>query len=253
MTDPENGRLTRTIVNRIWHRLMGRGIVHPVDAMQTEPWSADLLDCLADDLADNHYDLKSTIRLIVESQAYQSQAVPLQGEPTAETYVYSGPIAKRMTAEQFVDSLWEITNTGPSEPHNNVKAFLTADEKASHKTYRASLVASDLLMRSLGRPNREQVVTDRPSNLTTLEALDLANSPLLAETLSRGAKNVLKQFEGKDSAAMIDWLYEFALSRRPSVSERATSLELLGPVPTQNGVEDLLWSVLMLPEFQIVR
>src|SRR3954447_16371144 len=235
MTDPENGRLTRTIVNRIWHRLMGRGIVHPVDAMQTEPWSADLLDYLAVDLADNHYDLKSTIRLIVESQAYQSQTVSLEGQPTAETFVYSGPIGKRMTAEQFVDSLWEITNTGPSEPHNRVKAFLTADEKASHKTYRASLVASDLLMRSLGRPNREQVVTDRPSNLTTLEALDLANSPLLAETLSRGAKNVLKQSEGKDSAAIISWLYNFALSRQPTPAERATSMELLGPVPSQQG------------------
>ena len=52
MTDHENGRFTRTIVNRIWHRLMGRGIVHPVDAMQTQPWSADLLDYLAVDLAD---------------------------------------------------------------------------------------------------------------------------------------------------------------------------------------------------------
>ena len=58
LTDPQNGRFTRTIVNRLWHRLMGRGIVHPVDAMQTEPWSADLLDYLAVDLADNGYDLK---------------------------------------------------------------------------------------------------------------------------------------------------------------------------------------------------
>jgi hypothetical protein len=232
---------------------MGRGIVHPVDAMQTEPWSADLLDYLAADLADNHYDLKSTIRLIVSSQSYQSQTVALQGQPSAETYIYSGPIAKRMTAEQFVDALWEITNTGPHEPHNKVTAFLTGDEKASHKTYRASLVASDLLMRSLGRPNREQVVTDRPANLTTLEALDLSNSPLLAETLNRAAKNVLKQFSEKDSTALIEWLYTFALSRQPTASERATSMELLGPIPTQKGIEDLLWSVLMLPEFQILR
>ena len=58
MTDHENGRFTRTIVNRIWHRLMGRGIVHPVDAMQTPPWSADLLDYLAIDLSDHGYDLK---------------------------------------------------------------------------------------------------------------------------------------------------------------------------------------------------
>src|SRR5690606_692829 len=47
MTHPENGRFTRTIVNRLWHRLMGRGIVHPVDAMDTAPWSNDLLDFLA--------------------------------------------------------------------------------------------------------------------------------------------------------------------------------------------------------------
>jgi hypothetical protein len=37
MTHPENGRFTRTIVNRIWAQLMGRGIVHPVDAMHTKP------------------------------------------------------------------------------------------------------------------------------------------------------------------------------------------------------------------------
>ena len=33
MTHPDNGRFTRTIVNRLWQRLMGRGIVHPVDVM----------------------------------------------------------------------------------------------------------------------------------------------------------------------------------------------------------------------------
>jgi hypothetical protein len=253
MTDPQDGRLTRTIVNRIWHRLMGRGIVHPVDAMQTEPWSADLLDYLAVDLADNHYDLKSTIRLIVSSQAYQSQAVALDAQPTGSDFVYSGPFPKRMTAEQFVDALWEITDTGPHQPHKAIEALLTVDEKASHKTYRASLVASDLLMRSLGRPNREQVVSDRPSALTTLQALDLSNSPLLAETLTRGAANVLKRFKGKDPNAVVDWLYNYALSRPPTTEEHATAIELLSSPPTQQGVEDLLWAVLMLPEFQIIR
>jgi hypothetical protein len=223
------------------------------DAMQTEPWSADLLDHLAVNLADNHYNLKSTIRLIVSSQAYQSQAVALDAQPTGADFVYSGPLPKRMTAEQFVDALWEITETGPKHPHKNVEAHLTADEKASHKSYRASLVASDLLMRSLGRPNREQVVSDRPANLTTLQALDLANSALLAETLSRGAANVVKRFEGRDSTSIVDWLYQFALSRPPTSDERSTAIELLHSPPTQEGVEDLLWAVMMLPEFEIIR
>jgi hypothetical protein len=253
MTDPQDGRLTRTIVNRIWHRLMGRGIVHPVDAMQTEPWSADLLDYLAVNLVDNKYDLKDTIRLLVSSQAYQSQAVALDAQPTGADFVYSGPVPKRMTAEEFVDALWEMTGTGPKKPNKNAEAFFNAEEKASHKSYRASLVASDMLMRSLGRPNREQVVSDRPANLTTLQALDLANSPLLAETLNHGAANVVKRFAGQDSTAIIDWLYEFALSRPPTSDERATAVELLHSPPTQEGVEDLLWAVMMLPEFQIIR
>jgi hypothetical protein len=253
MTHPENGRVTRTMVNRLWHRLMGRGIVHPVDAMQTQPWNADLLDFLAVYLADNGYDLKKVIRLVVTSDAYQSQAAVMDEQPGVADYVYTGPIAKRMTAEQFVDAVWQMTATAPRESHKAVEKFLTADEKAKHANYRASLVASDLLMRSLGRPNREQVVTDRPAMFTTLQALDLSNSPLLADTLRRGAPEVLKRVPGGDGAALLNWIYESALSRQPTTEERTIAAEILGSQPTPQGVEDLLWSVIMLPEFQIIR
>jgi hypothetical protein len=253
MTKRENGRVARTIVNRLWHRLVGRGIVHPVDAMQTEPWSADLLDYLAVHLIDHDYDLKSTLRLIATSQAYQSQAVALDDEPAGGAYVYRGPIAKRMTAEQFVDALWQLTGTAPQQPHKSVAEFLTAGETTGRTSYRASLVASDLLMRSLGRPNREQVVTDRPSMLTTLQALDLSNSPLLAETLSRGAPKIVEQFSGHEPVELVDWLYESALAREATAEERAIALEVFGSPPTPQAVEDLVWLVIMLPEFQIIR
>jgi hypothetical protein len=253
ITSQENGRFTRTIVNRIWHRLMGRGIVHPVDAMQTAPWSDDLLDFLAVDLADHNYDLKHTIRTIVTSSAYQSQALALGAQPGGPEFVYAGPIAQRMTAEQFIDAIWQITGTGPKEAHKNVAAFLTADEKKGRQSYRASLLASDLLMQSLGRPNREQVVSDRPSMLTTLQALDLSNSELLATTLSRGTEAVLTQLDGKKNKELVEWLYESALSRPPTGEERKIANEVLGSPPTKQGVEDLLWVVIMLPEFQIIR
>jgi len=253
MTSDENGRFTRTIVNRLWHRLIGRGIVHPVDAMQTEPWCADLLDYLAVDLAEHNYDLKRTLRLIASSAAYQSQALALGAQPGGADFVYAGPIAKRMTAEQFSDGLWQITGTGPSSPHKRVDEFLTKAEQKNRKSYRAALVASDLLMRSLGRPNREQVVSDRPSMLTTLQALDLSNSELLATTLERGAPHVLEKFAGQNGEALTNWLFESALSRRPTREEQDIARELLGPTPTATGVEDLLWVVIMLPEYQIIR
>jgi hypothetical protein len=110
----------------------------------------------------------------------------------------------------------------------------------------------NLLMRSLGRPNREQVVTTRPAMLTTLEALDLSNGQILTETLARGAVDILKRHGGSGDA-LIGWLYRSTLARDPTPGERDAAGELLGSPPSPQGVEDLLWAVLMLPEFQIIR
>jgi hypothetical protein len=179
--------------------------------------------------------------------------VVLDEQPVGPDFVFTGPVAKRMTAEQFIDGLWQITGTAPRESHKSVAAILSEGEKQGRESYRASLVGSDLLMRSLGRPNREQVVSDRPATLTTLQALDLSNSPLLAETLTRGNENILKRFQGREPASIVEWLYAAALSRPPTAEERAISIDVLGATPNAQGVEDLLWMVIMLPEFQIVR
>ncbi len=256
MTHEDNGRFSRTIVNRLWCQLMGRGVVHPTDAMHTRPWNEDLLDCLATYLADNHNDLQSVLRLIATSEAYQSQSVSMDQEPTGDDFEYRGPISKRMAAEQFVDAVWQLTRTGPTQPHKRAAEFLAplADEhRGSHNQYRASLVASDLLMRSLGRPNREQVVTSRPPLLTTLQALDLSNSPILVDTLSRGATNLLREGNQTSAVEFVEGFFWDALSRPPTDSERDLALQIVGDSMDQQGIEDLIWTVVMLPEFQIVR
>jgi hypothetical protein len=416
MTHPENGRFTRTMVNRVWHRLTGAGIVHPVDAMQTPPWHAGLLDWLASEFAATGYDLQKLIRLICTSEAYQSRAAVLAGEGTPE---WRGPRARRMTAEQFVDAVWRLTGTAPAkadanvapraaaggagagpgaawvwsndgvkEPHeagqtialrhrfklaavpekavaavtcdngfvlfvNGRKAaesgnweqpvglaelplkvgeneivavatnggsgpnpagfwfearltsakgesgvvrsgrgwewtadlpdkdgrwvrepskWLPAVAHARQGTWaavngalaeilagggggpvvRASLMKSDLLMRALGRPNREQIVSTRPAELTTLEAMDLNNGAILTGLLDRGATQILAK-RAWTAAELTEWLYAGALSRKPTDEERAVAGELLGGSPTASSLADLLWAVCMLPEFQLVR
>src|SRR3954452_187144 len=67
LTSRTNGRLTRTFVNRIWARLMGRGLVEPVDDMDGRPWDPDLLDWLAADFAGSGFDVKKLIERIVTS------------------------------------------------------------------------------------------------------------------------------------------------------------------------------------------
>ncbi len=116
VTHPDNGRFTRTIANRLWQRLMGRGIVHPVDVMANRPWTDDLLDYLGVYLADHKYDLKKLIEHIVTSRAYQSRPVPIKGEASGEDYVFRGPEIRRMTAEQFLDAVWMLTKTAPAKP-----------------------------------------------------------------------------------------------------------------------------------------
>jgi hypothetical protein len=254
MTHPENGRLTRTIVNRIWHRLLGRGLVHPVDAMHTPPWNADLLDFLAVHLADEGYDLKQTIRLICNSQAYQAAVPPRDASPDLDESVFRGPVARRMTAEQFLDAVWQITAAGPAKPDVNVAQGLEPAD-AEPPLVRASLMKNDAFMAALGRPTRDQIVSMRPSDLTALEAIHLSNGQQLADTIARGAVRELQRIKEQEVAAddVIARLFAFALSRPPTDDESTAARELLGDRPAAQNVEDLLWAVFMLPEFQLVR
>jgi hypothetical protein len=254
VTHPDNGRFSRTIANRVWQRLLGRGVVHPVDVMANRPWSEDLLDYLAVYLVDNRYDLKKLTEHIVTSRAYQSRPATLAKEPAGAEYVFRGPEVRRLSAEQFLDAVWMVTKTAPAKADAPVALLPFPDAvPADRRFVRAALVKADALMRSLGRPNREQVVTTRPDQLTTLQALDLSNGQPLADTLARGAARWLKDRPGKSADALIDELYERALCRRPTAAERATARAILGQTPTAEDVADLFWAVFMLPEFQLIR
>lgn len=115
LTCKENGRFARTIVNRFWARFMGRGIVEPVDEMDNEPWDADLLDFLANDLVEHGYDLKHTIKTILTSRAYQMPTVGM-GDPNAKEFTFEGPVVRRLSAEQFCDAVSDLTSVWTRVP-----------------------------------------------------------------------------------------------------------------------------------------
>jgi hypothetical protein len=248
MTHSENGRFARTIVNRLWHRLMGRGIVEPVDMMQNEPWSEDLIDYLAVHLIDHGHDLKKTLELIVTSEAYQSECAVGDKPQEGVEFVFRGPTPKRMTAEQFMDAVWLLTGTTPEKPAARIA--LVEDWPV---VVRASRVNADALLRTLGRVSREQVVTTRPAELDMLQALQLSNGEMLADLLSRGAKSLCEQHPDCSADQATQWLYRRALSRAPTADELATTRSIAGEPMTSQGVADLLWAVFMLPEFQLIR
>jgi hypothetical protein len=183
-TKPENGRFVRTFVNRVWKKLTGHGLVEPVDDMDAEPFDPDLLDWLSSEFVQKGYDINWLLTEIMTSQAYQLPAVA-----TAEgggKFVFRGPLYRRVTAEQFIDSISAITGEwrvlGSTKPEPGVYS-------------REWRFKASALTRALGRPVRDLAVTERNNDATTLQLLELVNGGTLAETVRRGALHMLGQSE----------------------------------------------------------
>ncbi len=244
----ENGRLPRTIVNRLWQKFFGRGLVEPVDVMDGPSWAPAVLDWLAEDLVAHGYDLRHTMTVITTSKAYQAQAVD-ESIPEGAKFVFRGPLVRRLTAEQFVDAVSQLTGVWQEKPEATF-GLSTNEVEALQGKARASLVAADPLMAALDRPNREQLVTVRQATPTTLQALELTNGKTLDQILKRGSTRLLEDV--LDAKHLTERVYQLAYSRPPTRAERRAALELLGKEPSAESIQDFLWAVVMQPEFQLI-
>lgn len=420
ITSDENGRLYRTIANRYWELLMGRGLVEPVDKMDNRPWSKKHLDWLAAKLREKDADLKQLLTTILTSRTYQLPAVSKTKEqPESGTYQFRGPVIRRMTAEQFADAVsqiagpfdfkrgfnptdsssaratwiwsrtaaekqtgknvspgtsyfrrpfnlpddraikqasvlisvdnayrlfvngtsigqgdsWKTTdqynvtshlnpgknvlavegNNGGSGPNpagvllnlrvtfdhgesidvrsdeqwkavyetpstgwktadfddSNWSGIRTFGTRSSNDTWtdlknfshdlsylRASLAENNPFLKALGRPSRENVVTNRQSESTLLQALELSNGEQLIGALSRGADRLIREY-GTSTERMIKDLYLHAYGRRPSKKELLILENKLSSrastEPSKAAVQDVLWAIVMNPEFQLIH
>ncbi|MFO1019611.1 MAG: DUF1549 domain-containing protein [Planctomycetales bacterium] len=151
ITNPQNGQLTRTMVNRLWARFLGHGIIDPVDEMEDDPWNQDLLDWLAADLSDHRYDLKHTMKQIVTSRAYQLPSVGVDEQATA--YVFRGPSVKRLSSEQFMDALAQVAGPWDVTDASNLK-YPTLPPKRKTQTGPAIRVDSSLAAGGKPAPHR---------------------------------------------------------------------------------------------------
>jgi hypothetical protein len=198
-TDPRNGRLPRTVVNRLWQRLLGHGIVGNPDEMDGKPWSPALLDAVASDFVAHGYDLKYLIQSILTSRAYQMPAVSRRGEVQARGYVFEGPEVRRLSAEQFADAIgsitgeWSVYQPRVTTGGGGRGGPPTSDPATVGLYAREWRAASSHLTRALGRPIRDQVTSSRATQSTTPQALELVNGEMLTKWLSRGARRMVGQ------------------------------------------------------------
>lgn len=253
MVKPQDGRLYRTLVNRIWAQLIGRGLVEPVDLMDNEPWSQDLLDWLAYNFQSNKSDIKELIYLITTSNTYQLPSFGFK-EPDqiiAASYKFTGTLRKRMSAEQFADAVGTVIGPLFSDSMERYNPNgQPGYDPSSHLFVRASLVVNNTFLTALGRPNRETVATSRESQANLLQALEFTNGDRFNSALKKGAENWKQKFKSSD--VIIKEIYRRALNREVTPKEFEIAKKLLGNDPDTKSIQDLFWAVLLLPEFQII-
>jgi uncharacterized membrane protein/mono/diheme cytochrome c family protein len=251
LVQPKDGRLYRTLVNRIWAQLLGRGIIEPVDMMDNLPWNQDLLDWLASDFVTNNYDIKQLMFTILTSKTYQLPSVGIQdaGILTAPSYVFEGMVRRRITAEQFADAVSVAFNPIYGDSALAVKRLPETIRKEIPFT-RASLVKNDPFLTALGRPNRETVSTSRTSQANLLQALELTNGDLLNSSIKTGALRWKAKYPQSDR--LVQARYRRALGRDPVPKEMAVAEKIIGKTPSLEGIEDLAWAIVLHPEFQLI-
>lgn len=111
----DNPLFTKSVVNRLWHQVMGTELVGPlgdlsVDQMGPHP---ELTEQLIGVMKDSRYDLQRFLSVLFNSKTYQSKAIAL--DPNASGYGFDGPVVRRLSAEAIVDSFLSLKTAKPEQ------------------------------------------------------------------------------------------------------------------------------------------
>jgi hypothetical protein len=227
VTTKENPLLARAFVNRMWAVFMGRGIVQPVDQIDSRHRAShpELLEWLAKDFEQSGYDIKRLVRNLVSSRAYQLDSRPVgKTPPLPETFARS--LEKPLSAEQLLRSVWIATGAkreGDSASEME-KAFVTVFPDLMADTYNPSLQ----------------------------QALFLSNSPILETLLKPAPGNTTTKLLALPSKeARVREAFVTILGRFPDIEEMKQCQAMLAAQSPEKGVENLAWALLTCAEFKV--
>ncbi len=241
-------------VNRVWYHLMGRGLVDPIDDFRpTNPAShPELMDQLAKDFAAQKFNLRSLIRLMMNSHVYQLASEPNDTNRDDELN-YSHVLPRRLTAEQLLDAQHEAL--GVPARFNGYPIGLRAGQIPGVEATRLrerKRSSSDAFLTLFGKPMRLlSCECERSSETTMSQAFNLVSGPEINEILS-APENRIQQMIAADKSNhdIITELYWATLSRPPTQPEvLRMSLLLEKSENRRKAFEDVAWALLNAKEF----
>jgi len=244
MTSKDNTFFARSVVNRIWYHLNGKGIVDPVDDFRDSNPSAndELLDALAKDFVAHKYDVRYLIRVIMTSRTYQLSAQTNDFNKDDNKY-FSHAVTKLLPAEVLLDAI--CTTTEVFEKFAGLPAGTRAvqlpDGEVNHP-----------FLKTFGQPARELACEcERESDSNLAQALQLINGPTVNDKLRSPTNRVGKLLAKKSpDKEILNELYLATLSRLPNSGEVEAALAHIAKNANKRGAwEDVHWALLNSKEF----
>lgn len=258
---PQNPWFTRSIANRIWSWLLGRGIVHEPDDIREDnpPVNPELLAYLEKELIASHYDLKRFCRLILNSTTYQSSAMPQSTSPQAEANLASYPL-RRLDAEVLIDAINQITGTTDlytspiPEPFTYIPEDMPAIGIADGSITSPFLALFGRSARATGMEN------ERDNDFVPAQWLHLLNSSHIQRKLEQGPRLQEIFNARRPQQETIEVLYLTILSRFPTAAEVENARAYCAPAAEgksakansqarREGLVDIAWSLINSTEF----
>jgi hypothetical protein len=244
LTGAENPFFAKSVVNRIWYHLNGRGVVDPVDDFRDSNPSAndELLDALARDFVEHKFDVKHLIRTIMNSRTYQLSAETNDLNKDDSKY-FSHAVTKLLSAEQLLDGICAVTESPEKYAGMplGTRAVQLPDGEVNHP-----------FLKTFGQPARELACEcEREGDSNLAQALQLINGPTVNEKL-RTPNNRLGRLLAKKlaDADLLDELYLATLSRPPIDGEVKEAMKHLAKDPDKRkGWEDIQWALINHKEF----
>ena len=292
LTSADNRQFARNIANRMWKKVMGVGLVEPIDDFQEGniPAIPELLEHLTDEMLRLKFDLREFVRLLVSTDTYQNVAV-IYDPTAAEPHRYAGPALKRMTAEQLWDSLltliakneWAYQRPTAQDLQTvygiDMSVLDYEQFEQSYKNYNEynrelsrsrskncglnGLVlarASELpqpsgashLLRQFGQGDREAIETARRS-ATVPQILTLFNGWMTHAMLSQGSVIYDSVSQQKTMKSAVDTIFLAVLTHEPDADmRRAAEQEIKQATNPAAGCGNLIWALLNTREFLFI-
>jgi Protein of unknown function (DUF1549)/Protein of unknown function (DUF1553)/Bacterial Ig-like domain (group 2) len=244
ITDPKNEYFIGAMVNRIWKRYLGVGLVEPVDDLRASnpPSNPELWQALNREFVAHKFDMKHLMWLILNSRTYQLSSATRPGNET-DVRAYSHYQARRLPAEVLLDALSQSTGVPDHFPGYPLGVRAGQLPDPSMKSYFLTL---------FGRSERVTACAcERNGDVTMPQLLHLQNGESVVDKIRSGQGRLTRLLvEKKTDEQIVDELYLATTCRRPSEPERARIKKIVTESENrEEALRDLFWALLNSKEF----